>query len=140
MPNNLSRSCVPSLLLCSAFLGCAALLAGCQSSGGAAGMSPDTKENAIVHTTTAADLAATQSKEPLQGSGAILWVSGLGCPQCASNIDLQLKRIPGLTLIRPDLSTGKVDVSFTGRSRPSAYTLSEAVHDAGFTLVKIEGK
>jgi copper chaperone CopZ len=117
---------------------CGAIALGGCASGGAAGGAAAMEENAIVHQVSEADVQATHSNEPMTGKGAILWVNGLGCPQCASNVDLQLARMPGLAVVRPDLSTGKVEVTFVGSRRPSPQQFSDAIADAGFTLVKVE--
>lgn len=76
----------------------------------------------------------------MTGSGAVLWINGLGCPQCATNIDLQLKRVGGMQITPADLSTGKVEVLFVGKKKPSPKQLAEAATEAGFTLMKIESK
>lgn len=96
------------------------------------------EENAIIHTVTPEDVAATRSKAPIQAESVVLWVNGLGCPQCASNIDKQLLRMTGVKSVYVDLSNGKVTMDLRPQARPSPYRLSEAVADAGFTLVKIE--
>lgn len=119
-----------------------ALLPGCASQptgsqGASAGAAASGTPEGVVHTVTEADLAATHSREPLRGDSAQLWVNGLGCPQCATNVDFQLKRIRGVEEVRTDLSTGMVSVSFFGKDRPSPQRLSEAMKDAGVTLVKI---
>ncbi len=113
------------------------LLVGCASTGGAGAVN---QENAVVHQVSVEDEAATHSKEPLTGESAVLWVNGLGCPQCATNIDFQLKRIRGVSDVYTDLSDGKVTVALARGTKPSPYRLSEAVKDAGMTLVKIEAK
>lgn len=112
-------------------------LAACASSGNSA-MSLQMEENAIVHTVTDEDRALAASKQPITADSAVLWVNGLGCPQCATNIDLQLERVVGVTTTNVDLSNGKVTVGLTGSNRPSPARLGKAVADAGFTLVKVE--
>lgn len=118
-------------------------MGGCVSSGAkgsAADATPESQENAIVHQVSDADVAATLSTQPLTGSMATLYVNGLGCPLCATNIDLQLKRVKGVEVTKVDLSTGKVDLAMVGPSKPSPKRLHDAVADAGFTLVKIESR
>lgn len=112
-------------------------LAAC-AAGSKSGMSAEMEENAIVHTVTDEDRALAASKEPITADSAILWVNGLGCPQCATNIDLQLERVIGVKSTNVDLSNGKVTVGLAGNNRPSPARLGKAVHDAGFTLVKVE--
>ncbi len=100
---------------------------------------PAMEENAVVHHVSDADTQAAHSKDKLRGTTAVLWVNGLGCPQCATNADLQLKRISGVGNIYTDLSTGKISLSLPGGEKnPTAKRLSDSVADAGFTLVKIE--
>jgi copper chaperone CopZ len=118
-----------------------ALLAACGTtqSGNKSADTAQTEENAVVHQVSKADVDATHTTEPIQSSSAVLWVNGLGCPQCATNADLQLKRIRGVTNIRTDLGEGKIYITLTaGSKNPSAERLSEAIADAGFTLVKVE--
>jgi copper chaperone CopZ len=109
-------------------------LASCASTG------PQYEEKPITHTVTQDDLAFVQTKRPLTASAATLYVNGLGCPLCASNLDKQLVRIRGLHVENIDLSVGKVNVTFSGDKRPAPFNLANAVEDAGFTLVKIESK
>jgi len=79
-------------------------LASCASSG------PQYVQRPITHTVTQDDLVFVQTKQPLPGTNATLYVNGLGCPLCASNLDKQLARVRRVN----------------------------AEKDAGFTLVKIE--
>ncbi len=110
----------------------ALLLSGCAST-------PVTEENAVVHHVSEAETQAAHRKEKLQGTSAVLWVNGLGCPQCATNADLQLKRISGVSNIQTDLSTGKISISMLGGDKnPTAKRVSDAIEDAGFTIVKIK--
>lgn len=114
------------------------ILSACASNNpGAASASME--EHAVNHQATAADLAALKSKEPIPGAGAVLWVNGLGCPLCASNIDKQLERVRGVSTVRVDLSSGMVTLALKpGAPHPSPARLTDAVADAGFTLVKVE--
>lgn len=115
----------------------AAVLGGC-AGGGGSGNKSQNEENAVIHEVTAADKETAKSKEPLRGSQALLYVNGLGCPLCATNVDKQLARVKGVSTIETDLSHGLVTVGLFGTAKPSAYELGEAVADAGFTLVKVE--
>lgn len=120
-----------------------ASLASCAAGGGGGGegsaaSTAAMEENAIVHTVTDDDRAFAASKQAITADSAILWVNGLGCPQCATNIDLQLERMRGVNSVNVDLSNGKVTVGLSGDRRPSPAQLGKAVGDAGFTLVKVE--
>lgn len=118
-----------------------ALAGGCASSTSATGQSEAQEENAIVHQVSEADLAFTKSKEQLKADTAVIWVNGLGCPLCATNIDRQLVRLKGVEKVNVDLSNGKVTLGMKpGAEHPSPARLGDAVADAGFTLVKVEAK
>ena len=118
-----------------------ALSAGCSTGGsGSAAAEPQYEEGAVVHQTAQADLDQLKSKEPLSASRADLWVNGMGCPLCATNIDMQLKRVKGVSEAKVDLGAGKVSIELAGENKPSPARLADAVADAGFTLVKIESR
>ncbi len=115
-----------------------ALLSGCAGNGDTAGTLANMKENAVNHTANPSDLAALESTTPVKAAHVTLWVNGLGCPQCASNADIQLKRLAGVVTVKTDLSTGKIEVTLTGSRRPSPSQFKHAIEDAGFTLAKAE--
>ncbi len=101
--------------------------------------SPEYEENFINHEVSQADIEAAKSPEPIAADRVVLWVNGLGCPLCASNIDRQLERVRGVESVKVDLSVGKVTLGLSSKgSHPSPARLGEAVEDAGFTLVKVE--
>lgn len=90
------------------------------------------------HAPTDADAAALLDKKQITSQWATLYVNGLGCPQCASNIDLTLAKVEGVKWIYVDLGHGVVQLQFEANSqRPSPHKLMDKVTDAGFTLVKI---
>jgi copper chaperone CopZ len=105
---------------------------------GCAGTEGAYEENAVVHTVSAEEKAATQSTSPIKADSAVLYVNGLGCPLCATNIDKQLLRVDGVETATVNLGDGTVVITLAGKARPSPYDLSESVLDAGFTLMKIE--
>ncbi len=112
-------------------------LTGCQGGPGS-GAPAATEENAVVHSATAAETAALDSTDPLSGREVVLYINGLGCPQCANNADVQLKRVRGIGSLRTDLGAGTVTATLADGTRPSPARLKEAILDAGFTLVKLE--
>ncbi len=117
------------------------VLGGCTGSrgggrGGAVAGNPE--ENAVMHSVTAADLASTKGTKPVASKDVVLWINGMGCPQCVTNVDLQLERIDGAKDVRVDLANGKVAVRFEKDPRPTPDRIAKAVSDAGLTLVKIE--
>lgn len=113
---------------------------GCAGGPGKGG-GPEARGEGVVHHVSAADMAGAKSAAPIEGMTAVLWVNGLGCPLCATNIDKQLVRVDGVDSVDVDLSNGKVTLLLKpGAAHPSPAVLGAAVEDAGFTLVKVEGK
>jgi copper chaperone CopZ len=83
---------------------------------------------------------ALQDDHPMDGDGAEIDVAGLSCPQCASNVDLQLLRVPGVAKVEVDLGLGQIDVTFANGPHPSRRALAQAVVDSGFTVLMIDAK
>jgi copper chaperone CopZ len=75
--------------------------------------------------------------EALSGPSATLVVNGLSCPLCATNIDRQLLRVPGVTSATVDLGRGEVRLGLDGSGQTSRHALDAAVDSSGFTLVEI---
>lgn len=73
------------------------------------------------------------SAEPIESPGATLLVSGLACPKCASNVDVQLARLPGVQVRNVDMKHGLVLVAFESQPHPTSLQLAKAVADAGLT-------
>ncbi len=70
---------------------------------------------------------------PIDAPNAVIVVSGLACPKCASNIDVQLSRIPGVRVRSVDMKHGLVRVEFERAPHPTSQQLARAVEDAGLT-------
>jgi copper chaperone CopZ len=68
----------------------------------------------------------------------LVWVNGMGCPLCATNVDQQLKRVRGVESVKINLGTGIVSVSLDPERIPAEAELAKAVRDSGFTLVRIQ--
>lgn len=79
------------------------------------------------------------SREPIASPTATLYVHGLSCPLCASNIDSVLGRVKGVDRTHVDLEKGVVHVGFKD-VHPSQADLWKAIDNAGFTLVRVEAK
>jgi hypothetical protein len=90
----------------------------------------------LIHRVTEADLATTRGGQPVEGEYVKLWVNGMGCPQCVTNIDFQLERRLSATDVRVDLGEGVVYARFP-RTRPTPDQLRNSTSDAGLTLVKV---
>lgn len=82
--------------------------------------------------------ATLTSTAPIEGSRVTLHVSGLSCPLCATNVDKQLTRVPGVRTSMTDLSRGRIDVGLASAGRPTPAQLADAVRDSGFTLTRME--
>ncbi len=132
--SNLRRVCVT---LTVASLASMLFLSGCAASSGA-GSAKASKEEGIKHRVSESDIASTKGATPIASPKIALWINGMGCPQCVTNVDLQLERIKGTKDIRVDLANGKVYATFTESPLPTPDRLSKAIDDAGLTLVKIE--
>lgn len=77
-------------------------------------------------------------RAPIEGGGATLVVRGLSCPLCATNVDKQLKSVPGVASATVDLGTGEIVLGFsTLVAAPSRSELRRAIVDAGYTLESI---
>lgn len=94
------------------------------------------EKDAVVHTVTAEDRATTRGAQPIAADTALLWINGMGCPQCVTNIDLQLEKQFGAKEIKVDLADGTVRAKFP-KKRPSPDELTRATNDAGLTLVRV---
>lgn len=124
-----SRIAVPVLLLA------AAAITGCAGSGG--GGTAKQEENAFVHQADPAAAARLTETKPVASDNLRLYVNGMGCPQCVSNIDIQLGKLKGVKSTRVNLSNGTVDVELYNKDHPSPAQISRAV-SGDFTLIKIE--
>lgn len=87
---------------------------------------------------TAAIADDPQRDAPIQSATITMWVQGLGCPQCATNVDKQLKRIPGVEKVKVDLGDGRVVVHRNTSQPLTRAELAQAIRDSGFTLVRME--
>jgi copper chaperone CopZ len=82
-----------------------------------------------------ADLGVVSADQP---DTAVMWVHGMGCPQCSYNVDLQLMKVPGVEKVRVDMGTGRVFAQLSPSRPPTSEQLSQAIKETGFTLVRID--
>ncbi|MFG0305069.1 MAG: heavy-metal-associated domain-containing protein [Phycisphaerales bacterium JB040] len=75
--------------------------------------------------------------EPVAGDTATLTVTGMSCPMCSTNLELELMDHPMIGEVTINLETSSVVIGFVGRSHPTQLELANLVHDAGYTLVAI---
>jgi copper chaperone CopZ len=105
------------------------LTAGCQKKG-------MVDENAVPMEQIEA--AAAQSNETLEPNTAVMYVYGMGCPQCAYNIDMQLLKLKGVKEVKVDMGTGKVTAHLNPENPATEAQLTRAIRNTGFTLVKMQ--
>jgi copper chaperone CopZ len=75
---------------------------------------------------------------PLEPNTAVMWVYGMGCPQCAYNVDVQLLKVKGVEGVKLDMLSGKVVAQLSPDNPPTEAQLTKAIKNTGFTLVKIQ--
>lgn len=118
------------------------VLTGCASSNSQPATSkatPDSQSESqeVTYSATPEETQFLKSTEPLTPGRITMSVNGLSCPLCASNVDQQVKRLPGVSNVFVDLAKGRVSATLTGPKTPSPAQLAKAADDAGVTLVKI---
>lgn len=112
-------------------------LAGCGSGGQVDRVSTSTASTPVIADSAHDGAPDLRSSRPLDGDAVTLVVSGLSCPLCASNVDQQLLRLPGVQGVSVDLAAGRIGVSLQ-EPRPSPAELTRAIDQSGFTLERIE--
>ena len=142
---NLARTACMAIALAALFLaptGCAG--SGTAADGpAAAGTAKMDNDQGKIHAASPEESKYLGSDEPIANNTIILFANGLGCPQCASNIDLQIKkRVPGAESVYVDLAEGTatVDIIPGTKRRLSPKQFEDIVGDAGFTLVKMTSR
>lgn len=63
-----------------------------------------------------------------------MYVTGLSCPFCATNLERSMTKLPGVQDVSVDLGTGEAKVMLIGKDRPTYEQLEKAVKDSGFTF------
>ncbi|MBG0823307.1 heavy-metal-associated domain-containing protein [Planomonospora sp. ID91781] len=74
------------------------------------------------------DATATQAKN---GEGTVYTVTGMTCGHCVSSVSAEIGKVPGVSGVAVDLSTGAVTVDGAGFSDEQ---IREAVERAGYSL------
>lgn len=114
-----------------------ASLGACASDQSAASSSSADTEQAVTYTATTEEAALIKSDQPLPPGPIVMYMNGLSCPLCATNIDKQMESLSGVSDVKVDLATGMVKANLTGTKPPSPKQLASAADEAGVTLVKI---
>lgn len=107
------------------------LLAGCQADSQTVKVAPD----------QSAQQERAQAENPPPASHesvATLYVLGMSCPQCANNIDKQLRKVSGVKSVTIDLGSGRVEAGLEPKMPPTRDQLARAIEQSGFTLQRIE--
>jgi copper chaperone CopZ len=103
-----------------------AAISGCQSSA------------PVAHRPDGARTAQETTSASAAPDTAVLTVHGMGCPQCANNVDAQLMKVSGVESVTIDMGSGKVLAKLSPDKRPTRDQLAKAIDQTGFTLVKID--
>lgn len=137
---NMQRTTIHSfvLLVSLTMLAACSTTAGERSSGpdapiGTASSGADSSAGAPSPGALSAGMSAERTRDPIAESNIVILVSGLACPKCASNIDVQLTKIRGARVRNVDMKYGLVSVDFSESPHPSSEQLAKAVDDAGLT-------
>ncbi|MBL9148968.1 MAG: heavy-metal-associated domain-containing protein [Phycisphaerae bacterium] len=112
-------------------------LAGCASDQAHTASDPNSHD----HDTQATPAMAAVGRDdatPVTGRSVTLWVYGMSCPKCVSNVDVTLSRIPGVTDVTINMRDGIVVAALDGVTHPTRGAFARAVDDAGLTLVRLE--
>lgn len=70
----------------------------------------------------------------VKGTSTTMLVYGMSCPLCAKNVDIELRRIKGVSFVTADLGEGHVVVTLDGSAPVTRGQLARAVNDSGFTI------
>lgn len=70
----------------------------------------------------------------VKGTSTTMLVHGMSCPLCAKNVDIELRRIKGVSMVEADLGEGFVYVTLDGSAPVTRGQLARAVNDSGFTI------
>ncbi len=70
----------------------------------------------------------------VKGPSTTMLVYGMSCPLCAKNVDIELRRIKGVSFVTADLGEGHVVVTLDGSAAVTRGQLARAVNDSGFTI------
>ncbi|MFG0330197.1 MAG: heavy-metal-associated domain-containing protein [Phycisphaerales bacterium] len=83
-----------------------------------------------------AESTETASTGANAGSDTVLMtVYGMSCPLCATNVDKQLLKIPGVEGVNTNLDSGIITIDISPTNPPSDAALEEAIEESGFTLI-----
>jgi copper chaperone CopZ len=107
------------------------LLAGCQKDSQTVEVAPD-------QSARPEQVPAENPPPAAPESVATLYVMGMSCPQCANNIDKQLRKVIGVKSVTIDLGSGRVQASLEPKMTPTRDQLARAIEQSGFTLQRIE--
>jgi Cu+-exporting ATPase len=68
-----------------------------------------------------------------------LTVEGMQCPSCARKIAARLNAVPGVATVQANVAASTLTVGARAGQTPSPRALWEAVEQAGYKPVKLEG-
>ncbi len=97
------------------------------------------KSPAVTMESSPSGALVANDDRPVESNGATLWVHGMSCPKCVSNVDITLKKVSGVQDVSINMAQGIVRVGFAAGAHPTPRQLAHAVDDAGLTLVRMVG-
>jgi copper chaperone CopZ len=68
---------------------------------------------------------------------AVMVIHGMACPQCSYNVDLQLKKVPGVEKVAVNMALGRVEAWLSPSNPPTRQQLTKAIEETTFTLVSL---
>ncbi len=109
---------------------------GCATTGSTSGGGGSDSHGAATKGTT--DTSILNDTTLVKGTSTTMLVWGMSCPLCAKNVDIELRRIKGVSFVAADLGEGHVTVTLDGSAPVTRGQLARAVNDSGFTIKSFE--
>ena len=101
-------------------------------------MAAGCEKTTSLQTASPGTFSKTTSEDAGKPGTAVMYVRGMGCPQCAYNVDLQQLKVPGVEDVKVDMGSGMVTAALSPNNPPTREQLASAIRQTGFTLTKIE--
>lgn len=85
-------------------------------------------------------VTSNAADDQIRADQVMLTVEGLSCPLCATNVDRQLARLPGVSKATINLGDGTVLIDVKPGESVSQSALRHAIDEAGYTLVRVDAR
>lgn len=86
------------------------------------------------------DVTSIAADDQIRADQVMLTVEGLSCPLCATNVDRQLARLPGVSKVTINLGDGTLFIDVKPGESVSQSALRHAIEEAGYTLVRVDAR